>query len=477
MSNNKNFYINGAWVAPATANDFPVINPATEQPVTTISLGAQADVDIAVAAAKSAFETWSLTSKQERIDLLTRLAEIYAGRMDDMAKAISAEMGAPIDMATNAQAASGLGNIKSFIRALETFQFEHPLRDGDERFLIAHEPVGVCALITPWNWPMNQVALKVGAAMAAGCTMVLKPSEIAPLSAMLFAEMIDEAGFPKGVFNLVNGDGPGVGSALSHHDDVDMVSFTGSTRAGVLVTKACADSVRRVALELGGKSPNIVFADADVERAVKTGVLHCFNNTGQSCNAPTRMLVEESIYDQAVEIAKATAAKVSVGDPAEPGRHMGPLISQTQFDKVQGLIQVAIDEGAELLTGGPGKPEGFETGYYVKPTIFTGVNNQMTIARQEVFGPVLAMIPFKDEADAIKIANDTPYGLAAYFHTSNSERAKRVARALKAGMVQQNGAPHPSDAPFGGYKQSGIGREGGKWGLEDFLETKSISVG
>ncbi len=477
MSNSNNFYINGAWVAPATANDFAVINPATESEVATISLGSQADVDAAVAAANAAFDSWSMTGKQERIDLLTRLAEIYAGRMDEMAKAISSEMGAPIDMATNAQAASGLGNIKSFIRALEGFEFEHPLRNGDERFLIAHEPVGVCALITPWNWPMNQVALKVGAALAAGCTMVLKPSEIAPLSAMLFAEMIDEAGFPAGVFNLVNGDGPGVGTALTLHDDINMVSFTGSTRAGILITKACADSVKRVALELGGKSPNIVFADADVEKAVKTGVLHCFNNTGQSCNAPTRMLVEESIYDQAVEIAKTTAAKVSVGDPAQPGRHMGPLISQTQFDKVQGLILAAIDEGAELLTGGPGKPEGFETGYYVKPTIFTGVNNQMTIAREEVFGPVLAMIPFKDEQDAITIANDTPYGLAAYFHTTDGERAKRVSRALKAGMVQQNGAPHPSDAPFGGYKQSGIGREGGKWGMEDFLETKSVSVG
>ncbi|HFC04717.1 MAG TPA: aldehyde dehydrogenase family protein, partial [Rhizobiales bacterium] len=336
MSNSKNFYINGTWVAPVAANDFAVINPASEQEVATISLGGQADVDAAVAAANAAFESWSQTSKQERIDLLTRLTEIYAERMDEMAKAISTEMGAPIDMATNAQAASGLGNLKSFIRALKSFEFEHPLREGDDRFLIAHEPVGVCALITPWNWPINQVSLKVGAAMAAGCTMVLKPSEIAPLSSLLFAEMVDQAGFPAGVFNMVNGDGPGVGSALSHHDGVNMVSFTGSTRAGVLVSKACADSVRRVALELGGKSPNIVFADADIERAVKSGVLHCFNNTGQSCNAPTRMLVEESIYDKAVEIAKATAAKVSVGDPAESGRHLGPLISQTQFDKVQG---------------------------------------------------------------------------------------------------------------------------------------------
>jgi aldehyde dehydrogenase (NAD+) len=306
--------------------------------------------------------------------------------------------------------------------------------------------------------------------------MVLKPSEIAPLSGLLFAEFVDEAGFPAGVFNLVNGDGLNVGTALSGHGGIDMVSFTGSTRAGIEISKNAANSITRVALELGGKSPNIVFADADVSRAVKSGVIHCFHNTGQSCNAPTRMLVEASVYEEAVEVAKATAAKTEVGHPSVKGRHIGPLVSGMHFDKVQGLIQKGIDEGAKLVAGGTGKPEGYEMGYFVRPTIFAEVNNTMTIAREEVFGPVLVMIPFKDEQEAIEIANDTPYGLAAYIQTGDSERARRVERRLKAGMVQINGAPHPSDAPFGGYKQSGIGREGGRWGLEDFLETKSISI-
>ncbi len=477
MDPTQQFYINGQWVDPVIANDLGVIDPASEQEICKISLGAKADVDKAVAAAKKAFETWGMSTREERLALMKKLAEIYERRMDEMAIAICTEMGAPIDLATGAQAASGLGNINASIKALEGYEFEHPLRTGDSRFQIAHEPVGVCALITPWNWPINQIALKVGAALAAGCTMVLKPSEIAPLSGLLFAEFIDEAGFPAGVFNLVNGDGPGVGSALTSHLDVDMVSFTGSTRAGILVSKAGAESIKRVALELGGKSPNIVFADAaDVERAVKSGVNHCFNNTGQSCNAPTRMLVEESIYDQAVEVAKAMAAKTEVGHPTVKGRHIGPLVSKMHYDKVQGLIQKGIDEGAELVIGGTGKPEGYETGYFVRPTIFARVNNDMTIAREEIFGPVLAMIPFKDEEDAIAIANDTPYGLAAYLHTGDGDRARRVARRLKAGMVQINGAPHPSDAPFGGFKQSGIGREGGVFGMEDFLETKSISI-
>jgi aldehyde dehydrogenase (NAD+) len=475
VANTKLFYIDGAWIKPESANDFAVIDPATELETATISLGRASDANRAVAAAKAAFQSWSMSDKQVRLDLLNKLCDIYEARLTDMAHAISNEMGAPIDLATGAQAASGLNNIRTYVKELEAFDFEHPLRDGDERYMIAHEPVGVCALITPWNWPMNQIALKVGAALAAGCTMVLKPSEIAPLSAVLFAEFIDEAGFPAGVFNLVNGDGPGVGATLSAHRDVDMVSFTGSTRAGILVSKAAADTVKRVALELGGKSPNIVFADADVERAVKTGAMHCFHNTGQSCNAPTRMLVEASVYEQAVAVAKAAAAKVAVGNPKEQGRHLGPLISQAQYDKVQGLIGVAIKEGARLVAGGPGKPEGFETGYYAKPTIFADVSNDMTIAQEEVFGPVLVMIPFVDEEEAIAIANDTPYGLAAYLQTGNNERARRVSRRLKAGMVQVNGAPHPSHAPFGGYKQSGNGREGGRWGLEDFLETKSIS--
>lgn len=475
-SNAKKFYINGEWVDPVTPNKFGVINPATEETVEIISLGSPADVDAAVAAAKTAFETWGLTSTQERLALLKKLAEVYQSRIDEMASAITIEMGAPLDLSKGAQAPAGLSGIKSAIRALEKLNFDHTLREGDERYRILHEPVGVAAMITPWNWPVSQIALKVAFGLAAGCTMVLKPSEIAPLSGLLFAEFIDEAGFPAGVFNLVNGDGPGVGAALSAHDDVDMVSFTGSTRAGILVTKAAADTVKRVVVELGGKSPNIVFADADVERAVKTGVFHCFNNTGQSCNAPTRMLVDSFIYDQAVEVAKATAAKISSGDPTKPGRHMGPLVSQAQFDKVQRLIQVAIDEGATLVTGGTGKPEGLETGYFVHPTVFCDVSNDMTIAREEVFGPVLAMIPFDSEEQAIEIANDTPYGLAAYIQTGDIERARRVARRLKAGMVQINGAGHPSDAPFGGYKQSGNGREGGVFGLEDFLEIKSVSI-
>ncbi len=475
MSSSKKFYINGVWVDPAEENELAVINPATEAQASVISLGSAADVDFAVAAAKAAFEDWSKTSKKERIALMNTLCDIYQRRMDEMAQAISTEMGAPIDLATSAQAGSGLANLRTCIRTVEEFDFDHLLSEGEEGFRIRHEPIGVCALITPWNWPMNQIALKVGAALGAGCTMVLKPSEIAPLSALLFAEFIDEAGFPAGVFNLVNGDGPTVGAALSAHPDVDMVSFTGSTRAGREVSKAAADTIKRVALELGGKSPNIVFADADVGRAVKSGVMHCFNNTGQSCNAPTRMLVEKSAYDQAIEVAKQAAAKVVSGPTGESGRHMGPLVSKVQFDKVQGLIKQGIDEGARVVAGGPGKPEGLETGYYVRATVFADVSNDMTIAQEEVFGPVLAMIPFETEDEAIAIANDTPYGLAAYLQTGDSERARRVASQLKAGMVQINGAPHPSHAPFGGYKQSGNGREGGKYGLEDFLEIKSVS--
>lgn len=475
MGSTQQFYINGEWVDPATANDFAIIDPASENEVGQISLGSKADVDKAVAAAKAAFETWGMSTKEERLELLKRLADIYERRSGDMALAICTEMGAPIDLATDAQAASGLSHLRAFIKSLETYDFDYPLREGDDRFQIHHEPIGVCALITPWNWPMNQIALKVGAALAAGCTMVLKPSEIAPLSGLLFAEFIDEAGFPPGVFNLVNGDGLNVGAALTGHPDVDMVSFTGSTRAGIEISKNAANTIKKVALELGGKSPNVIFADCDVARAVKSGVMHCFHNTGQSCNAPTRMLIEQSAYDEAVEVAKAAAEKVEVGLPSVKGRHIGPLVSEMHYDKVQALIQKGIDEGAELVIGGTGKPEGYESGYFVRPTIFSGVNNAMTIAQEEVFGPVLVMIPFENEEQAIAIANDTPYGLAAYLQTGDSDRAKRVSRQLKAGMVMINGASHPTGAPFGGYKQSGIGREGGRWGLEDFLETKSVA--
>ena len=475
MLRRTDFYIDGRWAAPAVARDFPVINPADEQPFATISLGSAADVDKAVAAARRAFESWSLTGREERLPLLEKLAALYEANAEEMAHTISREMGAPITLASKAQGPAGLGHIRSFIRELKDFRFEHPLRPDVTGEHIVLEPIGVCGLITPWNWPMNQITLKVIPALAAGCTVVLKPSEIAPLNAMLFADFIHEAGFPAGVFNLVNGDGPSVGAAMSAHPGIDMMSFTGSTRAGIAVSKAAADTVKRVTLELGGKSPNIVFADADVGKAVKVGALHCFNNTGQSCNAPTRMLVERSVYADAVAVAEETASKTAVGNPAEEGRHIGPLVSEAQFNKVQGLIEAAIAEGARLVAGGPGRPDGFNRGYFVRPTVFADVSNDMTIAREEVFGPVLAMIPFDSEDEAVSIANDTPYGLAAYVQSGNQARAQKVARRLRAGMVHINLSMQAPGAPFGGYKQSGNGREGGRWGIEDFLEVKSIS--
>lgn len=474
MQDKRNFYIDGAWVAPEQGADFEVVNPSDESVCATISLGGEADTAKAVAAARTAFTRWSETSKEERVVLLNKLLEIYKNRSEEMAEAISTEMGAPIALSRTAQTGAGFAHIKNTIRALEKMDLEVPLGPHAEDNLITREPIGVCALITPWNWPMNQVTLKVVAALAAGCTMVLKPSEISPLSSMLFAEMIDEAGFPPGVFNLVNGDGLGVGSQLSGHPDVDMVSFTGSTRAGVAISKNAADSVKRVSLELGGKGANLVFADADAD-AVKRGVRHCFQNSGQSCNAPTRMLVERSLYDQAVATAKEIAAKTTVGNAAEDGRHIGPVVSELQFNKIQGLIQKGIDEGATLTAGGTGKPEGLEKGYYVKPTVFTDVNNQMSIAQEEIFGPVLSIIPFDTEEEAIQIANDTPYGLTNYIQTQDPVKANRVARKLRSGMVQINGQFMGAGAPFGGYKQSGNGREGGAWGIEEYLETKVIT--
>jgi aldehyde dehydrogenase (NAD+) len=471
MQNNKQFYINGQWVNPLIANDFPVINPATEQTIATISLGSAEDVDIAVSAAKIAFSSFGYTSVEERISLLEALLKQYKDNYDAMAHAISQEMGAPIDLAINAQADTGKGHIKSALSALKQFEFERTIGNAQ----IIKEPIGVCGFITPWNWPINQIACKVAPALATGCTMILKPSEIAPLSAQLFSQMVHDAGFPAGVYNMVNGDGMGVGSAISSHKDIDMVSFTGSTRAGVAIAKSAADTVKRVAQELGGKSPNIILDDANIEKAVKRGVLSCMNNTGQSCNAPTRMLVPANQYQQAIDIAKTTIAKVKVGNPEEHGHHIGPLVSETHFNKVQTLIQQGIDEGATLLAGGVGKPADFETGYFTKPTIFTDVNNEMTIAREEIFGPVLVMIPYEDEAQAIEIANDTPYGLAAYIQSEDSDRAQRVARKLRAGMITINGAPHYYTSPFGGYKQSGNGREWGEFGFDDFLEIKSVS--
>ena len=472
MLDKRKFYINGQWVDPSTKNDLDVINPSNETACAVISLGSQADTDAAVAAARAALPAWSISTKADRIALLERLYDIYERRMDDMAEAISMEMGAPIDFSKASQATSGTSAIKEFTRQLKKFEFEEPLEGSDDQLL--YEPKGVCALITPWNWPISQVALKVIPAIAAGCTMVLKPSELAPLDSMIFAEMLDEAGCPAGVFNLVNGDGVGVGSQLTSHPDIDMISFTGSTRAGSLISHNAADDFKRVALELGGKGANIIFADAD-DKAVKRGVRHCFNNTGQSCNAPTRMLVERSVYDQAVEIAKETANSTNVDVASKQGNHLGPVVSKVQFDKIQNLIQAGIDEDARLVVGGTGKPEGLETGYFVKPTIFADVNNQMTIARTEIFGPVLSIIPFDTEEEAIEIANDTPYGLTNYIQTQDPEKAKRVSKKLLSGIIEVNGKSTASGAPFGGYKHSGIGRENGALGLKEFIEVKVVS--
>ena len=474
MLDKRVFYIDGQWQAPAIANDFEVINPSNEDPCAVISLGGQADTNAAVSAAKVSFDAWRETSKEERLALIENLAEIYMARAEDMGEAISLEMGAPIAMAKAAQAGAGAGHIKTFIRAFKSFEFERELGSHAPGDRILMEPVGVCGLITPWNWPMNQVTLKVIPALAAGCTMVLKPSEIAPLSSHLFAEMLDEAGFPAGVFNLVNGDGAGVGTQLSGHPDIDMISFTGSTRAGIAISENAADTIKRVSLELGGKGANLIFADAD-DKAVTRGARHCFNNSGQSCNAPTRMLVERSVYDQAVEHAVAAAEQTSVDIASKEGRHIGPVVSETQFNKIQTLIKKGIEEGARLVAGGPGRPEGLNRGYFVQPTVFADVNNDMTIAREEIFGPVLSIIPFEDEAEAVSIANDTPYGLTNYVQTQDLDRAQRVARRLRSGMVEMNGQSRGAGAPFGGYKQSGNGREGGVWGMEDFLEVKSVS--
>ena len=472
MLDKRKFYINGQWVDPSNKNDFEVINPSDESVCAIISLGSQEDTDAAVSAARAALPMWSSSSKEERIALLERLYAIYQRRMDEMAEVISIEMGAPIDFSKAAQAPSGTNAIEDFLNQLKKFEFEEQLDDSDNQLI--YEPKGVCALITPWNWPISQVALKVIPAIAAGCTMVLKPSEIAPLDSMLFADMLEEAGCPAGVFNLVNGDGAGVGSQLTSHPDIDMVSFTGSTRAGALISHNAADDFKRVGLELGGKGANIIFADAD-DKAVKRGVRHCFNNTGQSCNAPTRMLVERSIYDQAVEIAKETALSTKTDIASKEGKHLGPVVSKLQFDKIQALIQAGIDENATLVTGGTGKPEGLETGYFIKPTIFADVNNQMTIAQTEIFGPVLSIIPFDTEEEAIEIANDTPYGLTNYVQTQDQERAKRMSKRLLSGTVELNGKGAASGAPFGGFKHSGIGREGGEHGFTEFVEVKVVT--
>ena len=474
MLQKREFYIDGGWVSPAQANDFEVINPSNEEPCAVITLGGETDTNAAVAAAKRAFWDWSATSKHERVDLVEKILAAYQARIGEMAEAISLEMGAPVDLAKTQQAPAGLGHIQNFLRAVKDFEFDRPLGEHAPDTRILYDPVGVCGLITPWNWPMNQVTLKVIPALLTGCTMVLKPSEIAPLSSMLFAEMLDEAGVPAGVFNLVNGDGAGVGTQLSGHPDIDMISFTGSGRAGTAISKNAADTLKRVHLELGGKGANIIFADAD-EKAVKRGALHCFNNTGQSCNAPSRMLVQREIYDDAVETAAAVAKSTSVGLAHEAGRHIGPAVSEMQYNKIQALIEKGMDEGARLVAGGPGRPEGLNRGYFVRPTVFADVTNDMTIAREEIFGPVLSIMSFESEEEAIKIANDTAYGLTNYVQSEDGEKRNRVARRLRSGMVEMNGKPRGAGAPFGGMKASGNGREGGVWGIEDFCEVKAVS--
>jgi aldehyde dehydrogenase (NAD+) len=472
MIERREFYIDGGWVAPAVPRDLMVIDPSTEEPAAVISLGSQADTDAAVAAANRSFADWSVTDPAERIALAERVLEIYLRRKDEIGDAISLEMGAPKTMARNSHADEG--NIITAIETARAFEWLRVMDPKTPGSMIAMQPIGTVGMITPWNWPMHQITLKVFPALLAGCTMVLKPSEFAPLNAMLLADILHEAGVPKGVFNLVNGDGAGVGSQLSTHPGVDMISFTGSTRAGIAITKAAADSLKRVCLELGGKGANLVFADAD-DRAVKRGVQHCFNNTGQSCNAPTRMLVERSYYDTAIEIAREVAEATHVASAHQDGRHIGPVVNARQFERVQALIQSGIDEGARLVSGGVGRPEGLNRGYFVRPTVFADVTPGMTIEREEIFGPVLSMIPFDTEEEALRIANDTPYGLTNYVQTADGARRNRLALSLRSGMVQMNGKGRGAGAPFGGVKASGLAREGGIWGMEEFLVVKSIS--
>ncbi len=470
MAHEMQFYIDGEWVDPAVPHPFDVIDPATEEPCAKISLGTKADVDLAVAAARRAFVSFSQTTKQERLDLLKRILAVYKTRYDEVADAIRKEMGAPAELAKNAQAAIGVGHLSQMIAVLEKFEFEQ--LEGST--LIVKEPIGVVGMITPWNWPINQITCKVCPAIAAGCTMVLKPSEIAPLDAIIFAEVMHEAGVPKGVFNLVNGDGPGAGTALSEHPGIDMISFTGSSRAGVLIAKAAADTIKRVHQELGGKSANILLDDVDFDKAVAKGVKDCFSNSGQSCNAPTRMFVPEKINERAMEIAKQAAESIKVGAPDAPGTQMGPVVSELQYNKIQGLIQAGIDEGATLVTGGTGRPEGLNRGYYVRPTVFANVTPDMRIAKEEIFGPVISLLSYKTEEEVIAEANNTVYGLASYIQSGDPKRAQKIARQMRTGNVYINYPGGDFGAPFGGYKQSGNGREWGKWGLEEFLEIKGI---
>ncbi|MDD2795415.1 aldehyde dehydrogenase family protein [Acidocella sp.] len=470
MAHERQFYINGEWVNPVTPRTMDVINPATEEAFTQISLGSKADVDRAVAAARKAFESFSQTTRAERLDLLKRILSAFQARYEDIANAITLELGAPVTLAHKSQAAIGVGHLTQMISVLETFAFEH--MQGTT--LIAKEPIGVVGMITPWNWPINQITCKVCPAIAAGCTMVLKPSEIAPLDAIIFAEVMHAAGVPPGVFNLVNGDGPGVGTAMSEHPDIDMISFTGSTRAGILIAKAAADTIKRVHQELGGKSANILLDDVDIEAAVSTGVVDCFQNSGQSCNAPTRMFVPAQFRGVAVDAARRAAESIKVGAPSDPAVYIGPVISLLQYDKIQAMIQAGIDEGATLVTGGTGRPDGLNRGYYVRPTVFADVTPDMRIAREEIFGPVLSILTYETQAEVIALANDTVYGLAAYVQSGSRERAQEISRKMRSGNVYINYPKGDLNAPFGGYKQSGNGREWGQWGLEEFLEIKGV---
>ncbi len=470
MTNHLKFYINGAWVDPIKPATLDVIDPSTEEAYTQISVGSKADVDVAVAAAKAAFPVFSQTSKQERLTLLRRILELYNERFEDIAQAVSQEMGAPITWAREAQAWAGRAHMESTIKALEDYEFEEK-RGGT---MVVKEAIGVCALITPWNWPLNQIVCKVAPAIAAGCTVVLKPSEIAPISGIVFTEIMDAAGVPKGVYNMINGTGPEVGQVMAGHKDVDMVSFTGSTRAGIIVAKTAADTVKRVAQELGGKSANIILSDADFDHAVTKGVEGCFGNSGQSCDAPTRMLVPAARHDEALTIAKKVAEAYKVGDPRAEDTQLGPVVSELQYNKIQGLIEAGISEGATVVTGGPGRPEHLNRGYYVRPTVFGHVKPGMTIEREEIFGPVLSVISYDDDDDAVAIANDTVYGLAAYVQSQDVGHARDVAKRLRAGQVSINYPDWDTFAPFGGYKQSGNGREYADWAIHDFLETKGI---
>jgi len=470
MHDYTQFYIDGQWVDPVSPSTLDVINPATEAVCAKISIGSEADVDKAVAAARKAFESYGHSPAAQRIELLEACVAVYEKRYNDIAAAISEEMGAPKSLAVSAQAHAGLGHLQEAAKVLKNFNFEEDL--GEHR--VFKEPIGVCGLITPWNWPVNQIGCKVAPALAVGCTMILKPSEVAPLSAYVWSQIMDEAGVPAGVFNMINGDGPGVGTALSKHPGVDMMSFTGSTRAGSLVAQNAAPTVKRVTQELGGKSPNIILDDANLEEAVTRGVMHMYLNTGQSCNAPSRMLVPADKLEQAEAIARAASEQVVVGDPNDENTTMGPVVSEVQFNKIQDLIQKGIDEGAKVVVGGPGRPDGLDKGYYIRPTVFSNVNNDMTIAREEIFGPVLVMIPYTSEDEAISVANDTPYGLAGYVQSGDIDHARKVASRIRAGNVHINGASGGYNVPFGGFKQSGNGREWGHHGFTDFLEIKAV---